>query len=84
MILPTQTAIRTAQSCSRAAKGPVQIIGPTAIPVRGGYAAVWIKANPQDLSGDTETAEIHIRLADTPVERKCVKIDVVKSDIVMG
>ena len=53
-------------------------------PVRGGYAAVWIKANPQDFSGDTETAEIHIRLADTPVERKCVKIDVVKSDIVMG
>ena len=65
-------------------KGPVQVIGPTAIPVRGGYAAVWIKANPQDFSGDTETAEIHIRLADTPVERKCVKIDVVKSDIVMG
>ena len=45
---------------------------------------VWIKANPQDFSGDTETAEIHIRLADTPVERKCVKIDVVKSDMEVG
>ena len=84
MILPTQTAIRTAQSCSRAAKGPVQIIGPTAIPVRGGCAAFWVKTNPQSFSGNVETAEVHIQLTDTPVEKKCVKIEVVKSDMEVG
>ena len=65
-------------------KGPIQVIGPTTIPVRGGYAAFWIKTVPQNFSGDRETAEIHIRLADTPVEEKCIKIDVIKSDMVVG
>lgn len=65
-------------------KGPIQVIGPSAIPVRGGYAAFWVKTNPQRFSGNDETAEIHIRLTDTAVERKCVKIDVVKSDMVVG
>ena len=66
------------------AKGPIQIIGPAVIPVRGGYAAFWVKTNPQRFSGNAETAELDIQLSETPLEKKCVKIDVVKSDILVG
>ena len=64
--------------------GPIQVIGPSAIPVRGGCAAFWVKTNPQSFSGNVETAEVHIQLTDTPVEKKCVKIEVVKSDMEVG
>ena len=64
--------------------GPIQVIGPSAIPVRGGCAAFWVKTKPQSFSGNAETAEVHIRLTDTPVEKKCVKIEVVKSDMEVG
>ena len=64
--------------------GPIQVIGPSAIPVRGGCAAFWVKTKPQSFSGNAETAEVHIQLTDTPVEKKCVKIDVVKSDMEVG
>ena len=64
--------------------GPIQVIGPSAIPVRGGCAAFWVKTNPQSFSGNAETAEVHIQLTDTPVEKKCVKIEVVKSDMEVG
>ena len=66
------------------ARGPIQIIGPAVIPVRGGYAAFWVKTNPQRFSGNAETAELDIQLSETPLEKKCVKIDVVKSDISVG
>lgn len=64
--------------------GPIQVIGPSAIPVRGGCAAFWVKTKPQSFSGNAETAEVHIQLTDTPVEKKCVKIEVVKSDMEVG
>lgn len=65
-------------------RGAVEIIGPSVIPVRGGYAAFWIKTKPEAFLGGKESAYIDIQLLSTMQEKKTVRIELNKSGVLVG
>lgn len=64
--------------------GNIQVIGPDVIPVRGGYAAFWVKTKPEAFSGKEESASVSIRLAGTAAEAKKVLLTLAKSGLRVG
>lgn len=65
-------------------RGPIEVIGPSVISVKGGYAAFWIRTKPELFTGKTEQAEVQIRLLNTDIDMKHVTVAVEKSGILVG